>query len=144
MRVPNNDQDAKQKRTRASGLRAIKVPTACVSGPGYGTLWKGFRGPRGALRKSFGRVLGGPGTFQRVPGAPCGPRGNPRASWEPWKGPTGVLGDYEVVLGTSCRLLEELLRVLWGALGAVGRALGRSSGGPWWSLAFSGPLQRQF
>ena len=40
-------------------------------------------------------------------------------------GPMGVLGDYEVVLGTSCRLLEELLRVLWGALGAVGRALGR-------------------
>ena len=63
--------------------------------------------------------------FRGSPGLLAGPRGNPRASWEPWMGPMGVLGDYEVVLGTSCRLLEELLRVLWGALGAVGRALGR-------------------
>ena len=140
----NNKQDAKQQRMRANGLKAIEVPTACVSGPGYGTLWKGFRGPQGALRKSFGRVVGGPGTFQGVPGAPCGSSGGSSSVLGTLERSHGVLGDYEVVLGTSCRLLEELLRVLWGALGAIGRALGRSSGGPWWSLGFSGPLQGQF
>ena len=144
MRVRNNEQDAKQKTTRANGLKAIEVPTACVSGPGYGTLWKGFRGPRGALRSPWARFWEVLERFRGSPGLLAGPQGNPRASWEPWKGPTGVLGDYEVVLGTSCRLLKELLKVLWGSLGAIGRALGRSSGGPWWSLGFSGPLQGQF
>ena len=70
MRVRNNKQDAKQKTTRANGLKAIEVPTACVSGPGYGTLWKGFRGPRGAFRRSFSKVLGVWAGPQEVPGAP--------------------------------------------------------------------------
>ena len=42
-----------------------------------------------------------------------------------------------MVLGTSCRLLEELLRVLWGALGVVGKARGDPPevlGGHWASL----------
>ena len=66
----NNEQDAKQKTTRANGLKAIEVPTACVSDPGYETLWKGFRDPRGAFRRSFSRVLGVRGGPQEVPGAP--------------------------------------------------------------------------
>ena len=146
MRVRNNEQDAKQKTTRANGLKAIEVPTACV----FQVL---AMGRFGRASEVLGALSGSPSArfwevlerFRGSPGLLAGPQGNPQASWEPWKGPTGVLGDYdEVVLGTSCRLLEELLRVLWGALGAVGRALGRSSGGPWWSLGFSAQLQGQF
>ena len=130
MRVRNNEQDAKQKRTRANGLRAIEVPTACVSGPGYGTLWKGFRGPRGALRKSFGRVLGGPGTFQGVPGAPCGSSGESSSALGTLEGshggPRRLLSGSRNVLQAPQGTLEGPLgspRSHWESAGAV---LGRS------------------
>ena len=141
MRVRNNEQDTKQKRTKANGLRRIKVPTACVSGPGYGTLWMGFRGPLGSLRRSFGRVLGRLGVS---PGRLESPWESPLASRGPWQCPTGVPGGYGLVLGTSCKVFRELLRVRWRALGVVSRALGGSSGGPWWSLGFSAQLPGQF
>ena len=110
----NNEQDAKQKRTRANGLRAIEVPTACVSGPGYGTLWKGFRGPRGAHRKSFGRDLGGPGTFQGVPGAPCGSSGES----------SSALGTLEGSHGSPQRLLSGSWNVLQAPQGTLEGPLG--------------------
>ena len=130
MRVRNNEQDAKQKRTRANGLRAIEVPTACVSDPGYGTLWKGFRGPWGALRKSFGTVLGGPGTFQGVPGAPCGSSGESSSALGTLEGshggPRRLLSGSRNVLQAPQGTLEGPLgspRSHWESAGAV---LGRS------------------
>ena len=130
MRVRNNKQDAKQKTTRANGLKAIEVPTACVSGPGYGTLWKGFRGPRGALRKSFGTVLGGPGTFQGVPGAPCGSSGESSSALGTLEGshggPRRLLSGSRNVLQAPQGTLEGPLgspRSHWESAGAV---LGRS------------------
>ena len=66
MRVRNNEQDAKQKRTRANGLRAIKVPTACVS-KHFGRASGMLGASPDALRRSSGKVLGGPGTLSRVP-----------------------------------------------------------------------------
>ena len=66
VRVRNNEQDAKQKRTRANGLRAIKVPTACVS-KHFGRASGMLGASPDALRRSSGKVLGGPGTLSRVP-----------------------------------------------------------------------------
>ena len=102
----------------------IKVPTACVSGPGYGTLLEGLGRASGIL----GALSGGPSegfwgswrVLRRSPGVLEGPRGNPRASRDPWQGHKGAPGGYRVVLKTSCRVLGALLRVLWGALGAAG------------------------
>ena len=66
----NNEQDTKHKRTRVNGLRAIKVPTACVSDPGYGMVWDTLDGLQGSsglspevLRQGFDGAWG-------VPGAP--------------------------------------------------------------------------
>ena len=70
VRVQNDEHDTKQKKTKTNGLRAIKVPTACVLGPGYATLWKGFRGPRSTLGRYFGRVLGSLEGSQGVHRAP--------------------------------------------------------------------------
>ena len=87
----NNEQDAKQKRTRANGLRAIEVPTACVFqvlamgrfGRASGVLGAPSGSPSAGFGRSWDVLKGSPGLLE-------GPRGNPRASREPWQGPTGV------------------------------------------------------
>ena len=138
MRMRNNEQDAKQKRTRANGLRAIEVPTACVSGPGYGTLWKGFRGPRGALRKSFGTVLGGPGTFQGVPGAPCGSSGESSSALETLEGSHG--GPQRLLSG-SWNVLQAPQGTLEGPLGSPRSHWGTAGKVLWVFFVFTGPLR---
>ena len=83
MRVRNNEQDAKQKTARANGLKAIEVPTACVSDPGYGTLWKGFRVLGGLSGGPSAGFWGSGEVLRRSPGLLEGPWGIPRASREP-------------------------------------------------------------
>ena len=91
----NNEQDAKQKTTRANGLKAIEVPTACVfqvlAMGRFGRASGVLGAPSGSSSAGFGRswdvLKGSPGLLE-------GPRGNPRASREPWQGPTGAPGVY--------------------------------------------------
>ena len=84
-----------------------------------------------------------PSDSRREPRAGLGDSGRLSVR-EPWEGATGVPCGNGLVLGTTCKDLGELLGVGWAALGVVGRALGGSSGGPWWSLGFSAQLPGQF